>query len=60
MKRVYIRDNRSRKKPRILDYIRTEDGTELIETKDDKDDKVLKTILLDDFLSQIEEARKIK
>ena len=57
MKRVYIRDNRSMKKPRILDYIRTEDGTELIETKDDK---VLKTILLDDFLSQIEEARKIK
>lgn len=57
MKRVYIRDNRSRKKPRILDYIKTEDGTELIETKDDK---VLKTILLDDFLSQIEEARKTK
>ena len=55
MKRVYIRDNRSRKKPRILDYIKTEDGTELIETKDDK---VLKTILLEDFLSQIEEARK--
>ena len=57
MKRVYIRDNRSRKKPRILDYIKTEDGTELIETKDDK---VLKTILLEDFLSQIEEARKTK
>lgn len=57
MKRVYIRDNRSRKKPRILDYIKTEDGTELIETKDDK---VLKTILLEDFLSQIEEARKAK
>lgn len=57
MKRVIIRDNRSRKKPRILDYIKTEDGTELIETKDDK---VLKTILLEDFLSQIEEARKAK
>ena len=57
MKRVIIRDNRSRKKPRILDYIKTEDGTELIETKDDK---VLKTILLEDFLSQIEEARKTK
>ena len=55
MKRVYIRDNRSRKKPRILDYIKTEDGTELIETKDDN---VLKTILLDDFLNQIKEARK--
>ena len=57
MKRVFIRDNRSRKKPRILDYIKTEDGTELIETKDDK---MLKTILLDDFLNQIEEARKTK
>ena len=55
MKRVYIRDNRSRKRPRIFDYIKTEDGTELIETKDDN---VLKTILLEDFLSQIEEARK--
>ena len=57
MKRVFIRDNRSRKKPRILDYIKTEDGTELIETKDDK---MLKTILLDDFLNQIEESRKTK
>ncbi len=55
MKRVYIRDNRSRKRPRIFDYIKTEDGTELIETKDDN---VLKTILLDDFLNQIKEARK--
>ena len=55
MKRVYIRDNRSRKRPRIFDYIKTEDGTELIETKDDN---VLKTILLDDFLNQIREARK--
>lgn len=57
MKRVYIRDNRSRKKTRVLDYIRKDDGTELIETKDDK---TLKTILLDDFLEQIEEARKEK
>ena len=55
MKRVYIRDNRSRKRPRIFDYIKTEDGTELIETKDDN---VLTTILLDDFLNQIKEARK--
>jgi len=55
VKRVYIRDNRSRKRPRIFDYIKTEDGTELIETKDDN---VLKTILLDDFLNQIKEARK--
>lgn len=57
MKRVYIRDNRSRKMTRVLDYIRKDDGTELIETKDDK---ILKTILLDDFLEQIEEARKEK
>ena len=59
MKRVYIRDNRSRNrvKPRVLDYIQTEDGTELIETKDDK---TIKSILLDDFLKQIEEARKTK
>lgn len=57
MKRVFIRDNRSRNrvKPRILDYVRTEDGTELIETKDDR---TTKTILLDDFLNQLEEARK--
>lgn len=55
MKRVYIRDNRRSNKPRILDYIKTDDGTELIETKDAK---VLKTMLLDDLLNQIEEARK--
>lgn len=57
MKRVYIRDNRRSNKPRILDYIKTDDGTELIETKDDK---TLKSIRLDDLLRQIEEARKAK
>ena len=55
MKRISIRDNRSRKKPRIFNYIKTEDGTELIEVKDNK---VIKSIYLDDLLRQIKEARK--
>lgn len=55
MKRVSIRDNRSRRKPRIFDYIKTEDGTELIEVKDNKG---IKSICLDDLLRQITEARK--
>ena len=57
MKKIPIRDNRCRNsiKPRVLDYIREDDGTELIETKDNK---TKKTILLNDFLNQIEKARK--
>ena len=57
VRRIPIRDSRSKEpvKPRILDYVRTDDGTEMIETKD-KNTK--KTILLDDFLGQIEKARK--
>ncbi len=59
MKKIPIRDNRCRKtiKPRVLDYIREDDGTELIETKDNK---TKKTILLNDLLDQIEEARRTK
>lgn len=59
LKRVIIRDRRSNKKvkPRIFDYIQKEDGTEWLETKDDK---TIKTILLNDFLNQLEEARKAK
>ena len=57
MKRIPIRDNRSKEKikPRVLDYIKNDDGTELIETKDSGNKK---TMLLNDFLEQIEEARK--
>ena len=57
MKRVSIRDNRSRRKPRFCDYVQTEDGTELIETKGNNG---LKSMCLDDFFSQIDAARKTK
>ncbi len=59
MKRIPIRDNRSsgKIKPRILDYLRDDDGTEMIETKDNK---TKRTILLEDFLGQIETARKTR
>ena len=57
MRRIPIRDTQSLEKikPRVLDYIQTDDGTELIETKDNK---TKKTMLLTDFLGQIEKARK--
>jgi len=59
LKRIPIRDNRSsgKIKPRILDYLRDDDGTEMIETKDNK---TKRTILLEDFLGQIETARKTR
>lgn len=58
MKRVPIRDNRSSEKikPRVIDYIQCDDGTELIETKDSK---MKKSMLLSDFLNQIADARQM-
>ena len=56
--RQSIRDRRSDKdiQPRVMDYVYEENGTELLELKDGK---VRKTILLEDFQEQIEEARSI-
>ena len=56
MIRSSIRDNRSRSKikPRIMDYIKQDNGEELLEVKDGK---VKKTIFLDDFERQITELR---
>lgn len=57
MKRGIIRDNRSNSqiKPRIMDYIRNDDGEELLEVKDGS---VRKTILLSDLERQIEDMRE--
>ncbi len=57
MKRGIIRDNRSDRqiKPRIMDYIRNDDGEELLEVKDGS---VRKTILLSDLERQIENMRE--
>ena len=57
MKRGIIRENRSDNqiKPRIMDYIRNDDGEELLEVKDGN---VRKTILLSDLERQIEDMRE--
>lgn len=56
MIRSSIRDNRSgnKIKPRIMDYIKRDNGDELLEVKDGK---VKKTIFLEDFERQIIELR---
>ena len=57
MKSGIIRDYRSVNhiKPRIMDYIRYDDGEELLEVKDGN---VRKTILLSDLERQIEDMRE--
>ncbi len=56
--RKSIRDRSSDQqvKPRIMDYIRQDDGDEILEFKDGHR---LRTIHLQDFMEQIEELRKI-
>lgn len=57
MTRSSIRDSRSDKKikPRVMDYIKTDNGRELLEVKDGN---TKRTILLEDFENQIAELRK--
>lgn len=57
MKRSSIRDNRSDRKikPRVMDYIKDDNGDEMLEVKDGN---VKKTILLQDFEEQIKLLRK--
>ena len=57
MTRSSIRDSRSDKKikPRVMDYIKTDNGQELLEVKDGN---TKRTILLEDFVNQIAELRK--
>lgn len=57
MTRGSIRDNHSDKKvkPRVMDYVKKDDGKEYLEVKDGN---VLKTIEMDDFERQIKELRK--
>jgi len=58
LKKIPIRDNRSSEeiKPRVLDYIKEDDGTELLEIKVKT---FRQTILLNDLYDQIEKARNI-
>jgi len=55
--RKSIRDSRSEKKikPRIMDYVKQDNGEEILELKDGN---VIKTILLQDFEKQIAEMRQ--
>jgi hypothetical protein len=57
IKRTKIRDNRSDKKikPRILDVITEDDGTQLIEVKDGG---ITRTMLLADFEQQVAAINK--
>ena len=56
--RKSIRDRSSDQqvKPRIMDYIRQDDGDEILEFKDGHR---FKTIHVQDFMEQLEEVRKI-
>lgn len=57
MTRKSIRDNSSDKKikPRIMDYIKNDNGEEILELKDGN---VKKTIRLDDFEEQLAQLRQ--
>lgn len=57
MKEIDIRDPRSkgRIKRKICNYIKTDDGTELLEFKYQR---IRRTILVDDFLNEVMQARK--
>lgn len=58
MIRVEIRDSKSHKKvkPRFCDYVKRDDETEVVETKDGDH---YKTISVDDLLKQLNTARAI-
>ncbi len=55
--RLSIRDRSSKQKvkPRIMDYVRDESGKEILEFKEGR---VYKTIILQDFMDQLNECRK--
>lgn len=55
--RLSIRDRSSNQKikPRIMDYVRDESGKEILELKEGR---VYKTIILQDFMDQLNEYRK--
>lgn len=55
--RLSIRDRSSKQKvkPRIMDYVRDERGKEILEFKEGR---VYKTIILQDFMDQLNECRK--
>lgn len=55
--RLSIRDRSSKQKvkPRIMDYVRDESGKEILEFKEGR---VYRTIILQDFMDQINECRK--
>lgn len=57
MKEIDIRNPRStgRIKTKICNYIKTDDGTELLEFKYQR---IRRTILVDDFLNEVMQARK--
>lgn len=57
MKEIDIRDPRSkgRIKTKICNYIKIDDGTELLEFKYQR---IRRTILVDDFLNEVMQARK--
>lgn len=57
MKEIDIRDPRykGRIKTKICNYIKTDDGTELLEFKYQR---IRRTILVDDFLNEVMQARK--
>ncbi len=54
MYRKYIRDHRTDQAPRVFDYVREDDGTEMIEIKIGS---IKKTILLPDMEEQIKKAK---
>ena len=56
--RLSIRDRSSKQKikPRIMDYVRDESGKEILEFKEGR---VYKTIILQDFMDQLNEYRKM-
>ena len=54
MYRKIIRDYRTKQEPRLFDYVRKDDGTEIIEIKIGN---VYRTILLSDLEEQIREAK---
>ena len=54
--RQSIRDRRSNQnvQPRVMDYVRGDDGVELLETKSGN---ITRSILFEDFVEQVREAR---
>ena len=54
MYRKIIKDHRKKRAPRVCDYVREEDGTEIIEIKFGK---IIRTILVQDLEEQIQAAK---